>query len=299
MGVLSDRALRLVHAGLTRRTFEFAIEGVPFTDQVRQLSVDFDPTGGGSACQIETKDSLEGLEDARVELRLGYGDTDDIYFVGYLQEPGDLRVGKGTAYGPFKLMSDQYLGEEVRYQGVSIATIFRDLEYRAGYTTGQIDVVGGSTIAENLFYTENTSLSEVAKAVADPVKYVFYDRPGYRRKVMSTPLTGVGGTMKAIYTERNYPNGGFSVKETRTGHYSKVVVMRTDDSVSAEIPVSPQGKFKPPANRIYYITDFPGDDTAAKQMAYEQASKIAFGEYEWSLNGIWINPELEPWDAIT
>lgn len=303
MGVLADRALRRVHTGLTGRTFTLTIAGIPFTDQVKSLNINFDPAGGGSACQIEVRDSLEGLEDARVEVRVGYGDTDMLYFAGYLQEPGNLAVGKGAAYGPFKLMSDQFLGQEVRYQGVTLAYIFKDLENRAGYTTGQVEISGGDTTVDSLVYTEETSLTEVAKAVADPAKYVMYDRPGYKRRVMPTPQTGVGGRHRGVYTEQHYPTAGFTVTENRKAHYSKVVVFRRNTAggydVRAEVPVAPRGKFKPPANRISYVSDFPGNALAAQQTAYDQAHKLAFGEFNWALTGIWLNPEIEPWDAIT
>lgn len=304
MGILQERSLRRVHAGVTARAFDLTIGGETFTRQVRSLSGTFDAQGGGSGMSIEVRDSLEGLEDARVELSVGYGDVVRPYFIGYLQEPGDLAGGKAAAYGPFKLMTDQSLGETVQYSNVSVADVLRDLEGRAGYGNGQVEVIGGTEdTVQGLYYTEDTKLSEVAKAVANPQRFVFYDRPAFRRRAMKIPRVGSGGTIKVSYSRAHYASDGFTVTDSREGHYSKVVVLRRDsagtDEVRAEVPVANRGRFTAPANRIFYVSDFPGTDAEAEQEAYYLAHRLSTGEFGFSLNNIWLNPELEPWDTIT
>lgn len=61
--------------------------------------------------------------------------------------------------------------------------------------------------------------------------------------------------------------------------YTKVVVFRKneDGTVAFREPalVPNRGAHKPPANRAYYITDFPGDAAAARQLALETAARLA------------------------
>jgi hypothetical protein len=118
---------------------------------------------------------------------------------------------------------------------------------------------------------------------------------------MPIPRTSIGARPKAHYTESQYKS--FTVKETRTSHYSKVVVGRRNSAggyaVRAEVPVASRSRFKPPANRIDYTLNFPGTPAAAQQQAFEIAHRLSYGEYAFSLSGIWINPEIECWDTIT
>src|SRR5436190_2709038 len=156
MGILSELALRRTHTGRAQRAYTLDIAGESFTSQVRSLKGTFDPRTGGSLLDIDVRESLEGLEDAPVTLSLGYGDTLVPYFLGRLQEPADLASGKGTAYGPFKLMADQSFGEAVVYQGVDLSFIFQDIEARAGYGSGVLEVISGDILIQHLSYTEET-----------------------------------------------------------------------------------------------------------------------------------------------
>ena len=303
MNTLSELSLRRTHAGEAQRAYSLNIDGEPFTNQVRSLKGTFDPKIGGSVLTIDVRESLEGLEDASVTLSLGYGDILVPYFIGRLQEPADLAGGQGAAYGPFKLQADQAFGETVTYQGVNLRYIFQDLDRRAGYGSGVLEVVGGEYVVEHLGYTEETKLGEAAKAIADPAKYVIYDRPGGKRRVMPIPKPGSTGKAKVSIAEHNYGVDGFQITENREGYYSKVVVFRRDSAgnnlVREEAPVPNRGKFKPPANRIFYVPEFPGNAAAANQTAYETANRLAYGERGFKLSKLWINPELEPWDFIT
>lgn len=302
MGLLSDLALRRVHAGPARRIYELFIGGTRFTSQVLSLNVEFDPRGG-SGMTLQIRDSLEGLEDAPVELRLGYGSKAISYFTGTLQEPANARYGQAVAYGPFRAMASQSFGEQVSYLGVTVDYALRDLARRANYSAGMIEVIGGSEYQiENVSYTEETKLLEAAQAISEPAHFVFYDRPGFRRRAMPIPKPGATGAPKAVYTESNYSLNGFKVKETRAGQYSKVVIFRRNAGggyeVREEAPVPNRGAFTPPANRIYYVPEYPGNSAAANNDAYLLANRLAFGALAFTLNDIWINPELEPWDVI-
>lgn len=301
---LGELALRQVHVGAAAPTRYLFIGGENFSSRLDSVSAEFDPDSGGSGMSIQVKDSLEGLEDAPVTLYVGYGGRTTAYFVGRLQEPSSLKEGRASAYGPFKLMADQYFGETVRYRGVSIGYVLRDIGQRAGFGNGMVEILrGDSYMVEALDFTEETSLGEAAKAAADPANFVFYDRPNFRRAAMPAPRPGSGGKAKFHYSERNYPKGQFTTTEAREGHYSKVIVFRRDDNgnnvVRAVAPVPNRGFYTPPANRVFYVPEFPGDAASASQEAYEIADRLAFGELGFSLGGIWINPELELFDSIT
>lgn len=301
---LGELALRRVHAGEACPTRALYIAGENFTDQLDSVKAEFEPNSGGSGMSIQVRDSLEGLEDAPCALYVGYGGRTVRYFVGKLQEPSSLASGKATAYGPFKLMADQSFGARTTYQGVSIGYFFRDLGRRAGYGNGMLEVLSGESYTiDKLDFTEETRLGEAAKTASDPAGFVFFDRPDYKRAAMPAPRPGTTGKAKFHYAEYNYQRGNFTTQETKEGHYSKVVVFRRDDDgnylVRQEAPVPNRGLFPPPANRIFYVPEFPGNAVAAAQEAYEIANRLAFGELEFSLSSIWINPELELYDSFT
>lgn len=304
MGILSDLALRRIHSGKSARAFQFEIGGVPYSSSVRSLGADFDCENGGSALTIDVRENLEGLEDAAVVLRLGYGTRTVPYFVGTLQEPQSLAEGKAVCHGPFKLMAGQSFGERATYQGVTLDFFFRDLGRRAGYGNGVVNVSGGDAYTvEKLDFTEETTLGEAAKSGADPANFVFFDAQNGKRFAMPRPKPGATARAKAHYQEHNYLT--LDLKETREGRFSKVVVFRRNSdgsyAVRQEAPV-PQGstnKTKAPANRIFYVPEFPGNAVAARKEAYEEAKRLAGGLREGTLSGAWINPELGPWDSIT
>jgi len=305
VGILQERALRRVHAGDAKPYRKLEIDGQDYTDILDSASADFDPRSSGSSMQFQVRDSLEGLEDSRVVLKLGYGELAIPYFAGNLQEPSQLKSGKGAAYGPFKLMAEQSFGEPVTYpSGATLGHVFRDLGRRAAYPNGVLSVIGAEdTEIERLDYTEETMLLEAAKAVSEPAKFVFFDGPGYKRTVMPEPKPGAGKKSSAHYTESNYPPGAFTTTETREGHFAKVVVFRRNDlggyDVRAEVPVPNRGRIAPPENRIFYVPEYPGNATEAKQEAYETANRLAYGQKDFGLSGIWINPELGLFDSIT
>lgn len=303
MGVLSELSLRRIHAGASERDYDLFIGGVQYTSQVRSISGTFDSRSGGSGIQIETFESLEGLEDAPVELWVGYGGQTTKYFAGTLQEPGDLAGGKAAAYGPFKLMADQRMGEFVRYQGVNLNYVLLDLMDRAGYAYGLTEVIGGDGVSvEDVSYEEEVSLLEAARDVTDAARYILYDRPGSRRRAMPEPRPGSITGSKALYTESHYPLNALEITTSREQHWSKVIVMRRgtdgEEAVKAEADVAIRSRFTPPENRIMYVEDFPGTQGEAEQEAFDLAARMAFGEYSFNLSNIWLNPELEPWDGI-
>lgn len=305
MGILTELSLRRVHAGGAERAYRLTIGGEDWTSEVNSISVDFDPNGG-SGMQLQVKESLVGLEDARVKLTLGYGSKTLPYFIGSLQGPSELHRGVASAFGPVSLMTEQSLGEAVTYQGVSLSYFLSDLFIRAGYQNGLWEVMGGqSYTVEKLDFTEETRLAEAMKTATDPANFVVFDRPGYRRMAMPEPRPGATGKAKAHYTEANYPVDGFQTKETREGHYASVVVFRRNSDGSyavrqeTEVPNRGGSSANPPKNRIFYVPEFPGTASEAAQEAYEIASRLAYGELDFELAGIWINPELEPWDSVS
>lgn len=312
MGVLSDIARGPIKTGDTAPYWELHVGGLRYMSSndpsIQHHRKAFTISGsyglgGASEMAFTVRDNLEGYEDEEVRLFLGYGPPDSPevreYFTGRLQDPKELHLGRATAYGPSKLMADQYIGEQIRYQGVVIEQFLRDMHNRAGKGMGQLEVKGGrSYVLEDEPFNEEISLLEATEGIIDAANFVFYDAPGYKRVAMPKPQPGQYGEADAVYTEDMYEVDALSLASRRTVQYSKVIVFRRADDGSYEVrakaDVPSRGGKKPLPGRIYYVTEFPGTQDDAQNEANRLAlSLAAAGEFDFELADISINPELE------
>lgn len=285
------------------------IGGEDFTALSREITVSFSPEGGGSELTFEPGASLRGLEDAPIGLYLGYGSLVP-YFAGKLkripQRGGDFFGRTAKALGPFSEMSGQFFGETVRYSGISAARALQDVLRRASFPSGAIQIRGGGQRIEDLLFYEEVSLQEGAKAVMDTASMVGGDVPGPygSRLLIPRPRPAATGKAKARFTERDYPQGGFTVTERHDAPHSRVVVFRRNENGTnavrefALVPGFEGGKYRPPKNRIYYVPEFAGDAAEARQTAYDTARSLASGEVDFALEGVPIDETLTRYDSI-
>lgn len=305
-GVLTERAKRSVGTGDGERAFWLHVAGLGRVRTLQSVSGGYKAASGGSDMSFACDEPLEDLEDQLVTLYAGYGPDAVPYFSGGLEEPNTDDDGYGRtalAYGPFKLMSSQSLNEEVRYQGQTLEYCVLDLCRRARYPMGAVEIVRGRTYTvEEEVFTANTTLTEAIDALIEPAKFVAIDRPGFGRKIMPRPRAGVIGRPKAVYAPGDYPRGAFKPKRTTATRYARVTVYRRDekgrDVVKATRPVANRGKKPPPANRTYWIPDFPGTQQEADQAATDTALLLELGLQSFSFDGVDLNPELLLYDSL-
>lgn len=305
---LTDRALEKVQSGGSAPRHRLEVGREDWTDFAQSARVDYTGEGGGSELTFVSRESLLGYEDARVTLWLGYGRDLVPWFAGKLKKvpKGGFLDRSAKALGPFSEMANQSFGEEVSYRGVSAEYALYDIARRARYPRGTIEVKGGKgQLVEQVVFAEEVTLQEGAKAVMDSTGFVGGDAPGSvygRRLFMPRPRPGATGKAAATYSPDDYAPGGFRPTEKHDSSYARVVVFRRAEdgsyAVRAEAPVEPQGRYKPPANRVYYIPDFLGSAKQAAQTAYDTARSLGAGEIGFELDLLSINPELSMYEQV-
>jgi hypothetical protein len=309
----SDLSLRRYGTGEAEPRHELYIAGEVWTDRVEDIVASYDDPSGGSELTFEAHEPLEDYAEARTVLYLGYGagaPAEDLvpWFGGKLLKPvpsaGSLsRASK--AYGPFADMARAHFGEQVAYRGRYIESALYDICRRADFPAGTVEVRGGrSFLIEEEVFVEEVTLLEAATAITQSAGFVQSDMPGQygARLFMPAPKPGATGRFRAVYTEDDYPHEGLRVSPKRESAYSRVVVFRRNPdgtyAVRSLAPVRNEGRFGVPRNRTYYITDFPGSATQAKQTAYDTAGALVAGEYGFELS-VPVNPELRKFDQIS
>lgn len=247
---------------------------------------------GGSSLEFVSPEDLRDLEGTSVELRIGYGSELVPYFSGHLEKPG-------LAYGPFKLMAEQRLMEQVSYNGWYVGDVFYDLSYRSGSRRARLVVKGGrSHLLEEAVFTLETTLLEVAESIAESAGFVFADMP-QGQLAMPRPQPGSNSKSKALYTLSHHE--GLAPKLNKSRFYAGVLVFRRNEDGSygayAYAPITNRSRYKPFTNRVYVVPEFAGGDEEAAQVAYDTARSLERGVYEDELT-IAANPELAPYDSI-
>jgi hypothetical protein len=313
--------------------FKLTVDKKNLTRKIKEITVNY--SGDGQSGMTFTLDSnLEGSMDAPVSLQAGYGNHMTKYFDGALEEPDDdpfTFYSTAVAYGPFKILGTEYFDTFVDYSGKTIGEVLADIINRAGFPLGSIDIAKpGSFTFDTLSFTEENSLLEAAQRATSDANYVFVDRPGFRREIMPTPKPLVGIPPKAVYTEKHYARGKFTLKPQPV-NYAKVVVFHRAasvvqtsqpnpgsssgggspgtsgsttatpeapfDDIHAEAPVKNHSKYKPPPNRIYWVPDFVGTQQDAEVMAHLMAERLSLGLFDFELTCA-FNPALLIYDTI-
>ncbi len=308
MGLLSDLSQRKYKGEEVRPRFELRVAGRK-VERVRRISGSYAKESGSSTMTVEADFPFGSFEEEMVSLRLGYGDRMVEYFTGKLFSP-DRHPTTGVATceikGPFSAMQESF-DEEMDYTGDSAAEFFVDLGRRADQSGRLLVVRDGFDITlEEAAFVRETELLEAARTVTEKIDFVMLDRPGYQRLVMPTPAPGAGAKSQARYDESSYPPDAFKAVPQTQIRYSKVVAFRRQENegsvsypVLEEFPVAHRGRVKPPKRRIFWIPEFPGTPRQARNTCQRKSQLLSKGLFAWSLNDVYINPELLLFDSIT
>lgn len=262
--------------------------------------------GGTSEMTFETPQgylSAASLQDAPVRLRLGYGTDLAEWFTGALEKTEE---GEPVAWGPFKLLSEQKFIRQTSYEGQTLDEAILDICDRAGYPGGTIEVRGGSqfTLGRKARFPGQTSLGSGLSSLLRSADFVGPDRPGREKVFMPRPRPGATARHVASYDEDHYPpEDGFVINRSRRGFYARVLIKsHLPDGTLAfppvDVPVEARGRFRPPANRAYVISNFKGDSEEALETALGLSRKLERGTIGYTLSGISANPDLNLYEPI-
>jgi hypothetical protein len=289
------------------RSFRLLVGGRDRSALALSASGSYSSDAGSSEMTVQLGAPLEGYADAPAVLEVGYGAERIPYFEGRLQEPDDdwdELTGTAKAYGPFKALASQQLGEQVTHRGIRLHQAYADLFARAGYPRGVYEVVGGNQVVDEVVFPEETTILEAVTSYNESFGMVALDRPRYRKLVMPRPRLGATGKVKAVYGPQHYPPGGFRVRRANATRYGRVVVFRRDENglypVRQEVPVENRGRGpQPPKNRVYYVPDFKGSQEQAAQEGYSLARMLSNGgQIGFELSGLSLDPNLLLYDQV-
>lgn len=308
--------------------FEFMVGGrrVP-NSKIQSIKGVYTRESGSSSMTVEADFPFDRFEEARASLRVGYGDKLVEYFTGKVQDPGQdtlSRLATCEVRGPFASMQESF-GRDVDFTGQSVAEFSLSVGRFAKQGARFLDVQGGyDTYVEEGAFVRETELSEALRTVYDKLDFVMLDRPGFKRLVMPTPAPGARGKSIARYDESDYPAGSnhgsgahagtgktgvggsrspFRVSAKTKNKYAWVNVFRRDDKgnypVDEWVRIPHRGRASPSDGKVFYVPEFPGNARQAAQTAARKAVMLAKGVSEWSLGGVYINPELLLYDTVT
>ncbi len=307
MGDISNIAKEQIHSGPTAETFRVRVAGRSISSSVESVDVTYSGDGTSEAT-INTWRSLNGFENAEISVDVGYGELLENYFtgkIGSMQEDSWGGPNEIQCWGPFKLMADQVIGEQVNYKNMDIVDALMDLVRRAKYQKGKVEVMRGAAFpisGDNAVFVWETKLGEAANTLAGAANYVFADLPGGRRLIRPKPRPGTVGQVKERYNESHFPPGGFTATPSNRSFYASVRVFRRNDNgtleVDAKRPIGIQSRFRPPVGRVFVVPDFVGTQQAAEREATITARALSRGVYDIELSGLAANPELAMYDTI-
>jgi hypothetical protein len=289
-----------------RPNHRLIIAGEDVSNQLKSISITYTTDGGGSGAQIEMNGSLVGFDNAPIEFQVGYGDDTIPYFNGRIQRPTynhRLDITTTNAFGPFKLMSDQILEQEISYLGRTLSFALSDLITKAGYGLGETEIIGGheKVIDTDEVFPFFNSLNDTANSLLESCQFVGVDQPGGKRVFKKKPRPGVNGAAVTRYGASEYAKDSFTADpKTEFGFY-KVIVQRVskqgDELTRHEAIVKRQSDFPAPLRRAHVVDGFVGTTLEAAQEAEDIARFLRAGDLGFSIV-VPTNPTLMLYDVI-
>jgi hypothetical protein len=308
---ISKEARELMHVKPLGPRYELLIGGEPWTDEVRDLEVEYGESAGGSRLTFVSGYPLEHRRQQRVELYIGYG-TGPLspLFMGQLKKPipnpPDF-TSEAVALGPFAQMAEQHFGAPTRYTGQTVGFAIRDIAIKAYTKPAKIRIEGGDNkTIEDAYFAEHATLLEGAQSICEGGGFVMTDLPDGTRLFRPRPRPGSQAKAKFVFDESQYST--FSISSTTETDYRRVVVLRAGTELpsgketyevyaEALVPgTDNKGSLK---NRTLYVTDFPGTQAEAQGEARDLALRNGMGEVKFTMEGIALDPNIHRYDKIT
>lgn len=291
----------------SRPFYALDIDGSPYHDNLSEFTVTYALDSGTSEMTINTYKAFEGRENAPVVLSLGYGRSRAEFFRGKLQDPYDNQYGEpneATAWGPFKWMAESKFGKQVSYEGYRLREALSDMAERSKFRQSQIQVIGGNKILRGeVTYVMEQKIGEAASELCGKSNFVLTDVPGGGRLFMPKPKPVSRGEARAVYTDSETPQGGFTAVRQPRARYAQVWVFRRttdgqDDFPPVKVNVDTRGYAAPPPFSSYDIPEFTGDAEDALDAGREMSEIISGGTFLCTLSGISANPDIQPFDTL-
>ena len=325
MSVLTERSQARTQAGENVAHFKLTIAGEtwlnsrsarPEENRVSGVEADFTDASGASELSFEAIGDLRPYVGERVVLWLGYGDRLIPYFSGELTRPSEGSVfftRKARALGPFAMMERREYMEQKDFRNRYIGSALYETAGHMGrkaFPSGTVEVIDPRSYtidpqAQEAIFVEEVNLQEGAETLMGFAEFVAADLPGSeygRLRFQPRPRPGAGEKAIARYGPDDYREKGFRITNRDDGPYSEVIVFRRNPDgftpVYARAPIENRGLKYQPEDRPYRITDFAGDQTQARQTAYETARSLGAGEFGFELDPISINPDLYRYGQI-
>jgi len=309
MPTIDDLSRRQFQVGDAEPRYELFIAGERWSDHAKEIRYENSEAEGGSNLNFISRRSMRGLENASVELWVGYWGAPLVkYFQGTLKRPmpdPPTFTSTAQALGPFAEMAAQSFGEKKVYSGVSLRFALYDIASRApNLPRGTTEVNGGEgKILEDVEYLEEVTLLEATSQITEKMLFVQADSSDGKRVYQPKPTPGVTSRTKAIYSPADWAEGGLKFEERYDAAYSKVVVFRRGENdtyeVREEFPVGQSGRFPAPPNRTCYVAEFVGTSVEAKQAAYALATRLSNDEVKFTLEQLPINSNINRYDQIS
>lgn len=301
MGRMTELAkLQLQGAG-HGPTHAIYLAGETVSEALESVRVTHMADGGGSAGEFEMFGDFTDYANAPINLWLGYGDFQNLYFSGRLRRPtysAKTGISKFTAFGPFKLMAEQQLNSDETFQGRTLGFVIYDLAARCRYNPGDIEIINGDkyVVPPGKRFPFHNSCGSVAKDILGEAEYVGADVLGGKRLFRPRPDPGIDADYKTLWEPEEFEAGAFSADYENETIYARVEVSRKDQDGTTIFresrDVDPKGRFKPFNNIVYSVTDFPGTKVEAKYKAEELAQRLRVGSQPFNFD-MPMNPELE------
>ncbi len=283
---------------MDRTIHKLTIAGENWTRNLISSTITYSSDAGGSGMELEMYGSWEDYRDAPIQFWLGKeGKPLDSLFKGKIRLPKDnlnINTSSISAFGPFRLMSDQVLGTTETFVGKTLEYVIMELARRAGHPAGSIEVINGRQykVEPGEQFAFDTTMNDVINLLMEKAEFVGIDLPGGRRQFRPKPKPGSNIGYRGRLTPNDYIEFTLDNKDEST--YRKVIVYRNGENgkpvVWAERDVNFPTRFAPPRQRWYTVADFAGNQQEAANEAVSLAAMLRKGEKNFSISKLYDGP---------
>lgn len=223
----------------SRPNYRLKIGGVDMTRRVISINVTFSASGeSGMRLVVANQLNKRGFHRARTSLWIGYGTKLVPYFMGKLAEPLDHPSGlysTATAFGLGTQMGQRHFGGRVSYAGWDLRLAWADVIARFGADPDRFNFEGEHAEVLAPDFSEfglETSFLEAEQSILEPMGFKPMDQLGGMHIVRKPPRFDATErrTLKGVWSDADYPKGGFEFSQPTQNFYSKVIVFRRNEN---------------------------------------------------------------------